>query len=480
MKNTPAPTAVLALALSVLALAPGAARAGDYYWGSDTTGNTDAAHTSWQDATHWFTDAAGTATTTNVPGVSDHAIFSVTSLNAVAQNPRLFANTTVNAVTFKNTAAFTLTGSGANRDFAVGSGGLTKDSGTAAITLGTTTANQNIFVRFAADQTWTNNSDTAVSIRNSASALAGAGAVVVTMNAAGAGNISNSGAFSDASGGTLGIVVNSSGAGLVAFASSTYSGGTTIKRGVLQANGPAIGTQAVKLGDTSGSAAATLRISTASAVTTGLVAQAGNTGVNTLEFTSTSGAFDAGIVLDNTLSIGVRSSGATGVTINGVISGSGDLVKGQYQGGNSGVLILAGANTYTGDTLVTNGAFTLADTGRLSFAIGANGVNNQITGTSSGAVTLAGAFSFDLSNASLMDGNSWTIVDKSGLTNTSFSATFAVSGFTESGNIWSNGAGFTFSEATGLLTYNAIPEPSVFAALAGFGALMMAGSRRRR
>jgi autotransporter-associated beta strand protein len=205
--------------------------------------------------------------------------------------------------------------------------------------------------------------------------------------------------------------------------------------------------------------------------------------VNLLEFINTSGTYDGAITLNNALNIGVRSSGATGVTINGVISGDGDLIKGQYQDGDSGVLILAGANTYTGDTLINNGAFTLAaTTGSLTFVIGADGVNNQVTAsaTHSGAVTFNGTFNFDLGGAVLEDGNSWLIVDKAKLTNTSFTSTFAVNGFSESGNIWTNGSGLSFSEASGILSYTAVPEPSTYATLIGVGALGLCLVRRRQ
>ena len=455
---------------------PFSVRASDYYWGTATN------QASWAVATNWFEEAGGLTAATAAPGASDHAVFSITSLNGTAVVPRILSNIAVGGMTFKNTVAFNLHG-GTGRLLTVGSNGVSKDSGTAQATIGSGTGSEGILVRFSANQTWTNNSDTVLQIRNSAASADGAGSVVVTLQAAGASNITNSGAFTDGTGSTLGIIVDSAGTGVVAFASSTYSGGTTIKRGVLQANGAGIGTAAVRLGDTTGSANATLRINTTTATTTGLITQAGNTGVSTLEFISTSGTYDGAITLDNDLHVGVRQSGATGATINGTISGTGDLIKGQYQGGNSQVLILAGANTYTGDTVINNGAFTLAaTTGSLTFSIGANGVNNQVTATAvnNSAVTFNGTFNFNLTLAALGEGHSWLIVNKSMLTNTSFASTFAVNGFSESNNIWTNGAGFTFSEATGILSYSAIPEPSVYAVIGGLGTLGFAAFRRRR
>src|SRR5690606_34429255 len=155
-----------------------------------------------------------------------------------------------------------------------------------------------------------------------------------------------------------------------------------------------------------------------------------------------SGTYDAAITLNNDLNIGVRASGGSGATINGAISGSGDLIKGQYQGGNSQLLTLAGNNTYTGDTIITNGAFTLAEAGTLTFAIGTNGESNSVTGTTSGAVIFAGTFNFDLNSAALIDGNSWTIVDRDSLINSSFASSFQVANFDETDGIWTNQLGF--------------------------------------
>ncbi|MET0263389.1 MAG: PEP-CTERM sorting domain-containing protein, partial [Rariglobus sp.] len=89
-----------------------------------------------------------------------------------------------------------------------------------------------------------------------------------------------------------------------------------------------------------------------------------------------------------------------------------------------------------------------------------------------------GSFNFNLTGAVLADGNSWTIVNNGTLTE-SFSGSFVVNGFTESGNIWTNGSGLSFNEATGILSYSAVPEPSTYALLAGAGLLAFACIRRK-
>jgi autotransporter-associated beta strand protein len=159
----------------------------------------------------------------------------------------------------------------------------------------------------------------------------------------------------------------------------------------------------------------------------------------------------------------------TAALLDGV-GGASNLVK-----AGAGTLALSGANTYSGNTAVNAGALTLADTGSLTFYIGANGTNNAVTG--SGTATFNGSFNFDLTNAAAVNGNSWNIVNVATLSE-SFTGTFVVNGFVENANVWTFG-NYSFSEATGILTYGAIPEPSTYALLGGAAALFLAAFRRR-
>ena len=131
----------------------------------------------------------------------------------------------------------------------------------------------------------------------------------------------------------------------------------------------------------------------------------------------------------------------------GVISGAISLVK-----TGAAVQTLGGVNTYTGNTTVNNGTFILPDNAQLKFIIGANGVNNQISG--SGAVELSGDFNIDLSGADLTNGNSWTLVT-TGTLSEAFLSSFTVVGFTESANVHTLVDGsktWTFTESTGVLS----------------------------
>ncbi|MDQ8193687.1 autotransporter-associated beta strand repeat-containing protein [Coraliomargarita sp. SDUM461004] len=141
-----------------------------------------------------------------------------------------------------------------------------------------------------------------------------------------------------------------------------------------------------------------------------------------------------------------------------------------------GTLTFTGNNTYLGDTVVNAGSLVLADGGSMTFAIGEDGSNNQITGT--GNLDLSGLFIFDFENVASSAQNMWTIVDAS--LSAIYGESFSILNFTESeAGVWTYQASnltYEFREATGVLS--AVPESAQFAFLMGI--LVVSASVMRR
>jgi fibronectin-binding autotransporter adhesin len=261
---------------------------------------------------------------------------------------------------------------------------------------------------------------------------------------------------------------------------------------------------------TGGTAATAANLSNVTSATTNYTfdantTQTGNITGNTLQYTKTTtggvtwnnGGF--GITLNGLMNSGNSTLTQTGTGIimigsdrelvilsnnnraislaSAIVDNSGGASGLTYGGPSAGVLTLGGINTYSGNTTIASGTFTLADGGALTFYIGADGVNNSVNGT--GTANFSGSFIFDLSAADLTDGNSWTIVSVGTLLE-SFTGTFNVQGFTDTDgdNIWTNG-GWSFDEAFGVLSYSAVPEPSTYAFFTGAVMLIFTGVRRK-
>lgn len=172
----------------------------------------------------------------------------------------------------------------------------------------------------------------------------------------------------------------------------------------------------------------------------------------------------AGGVVNVTAASSIMRSSQNGpIVISSTLTGTGMLTVGG-QLNNTATVTFSGANTYTGNIVVTNtggAGMILGALGSFNFAIGQNGINNSISGTGAGSATFDGAFVMDLTNAAAT--GSWNIVSASSIAET-YSASFAVKD--QLGNTWSQvndiwtspTATYQFTESTGVLT--AIPEPS--------------------
>ncbi len=268
-------------------------------------------------------------------------------------------------------------------------------------------------------------------------------------------------------------------AGAITFGgANNFTGSVLIEKGVVAfSNASAFGVMgnAVTLGSAGNS---TTVIYTGNAAVANNFTVAATSGTNILGGTSASAStstFSGSVMLNGDLSLTSSKPSGYDVRYTGVISGSGSVTTigtGETQFGD-GVAVLT--NTFTGNiTLSEASSLVLADNAKLTFVIGAAGLNNKISGTANQNLTLDGDFVFKLDGAA--SAGSWVIVDI-GTLNATFGSTFTVVGFTDNlDNTWSFG-NYTFTEATGILS--AIPEPSTFVMLIGGVGLLVVRCVRR-
>ena len=131
-------------------------------------------------------------------------------------------------------------------------------------------------------------------------------------------------------------------------------------------------------------------------------------------------------------------------------------------------------STFSGNLHVDGGRFGLANGAAFNFDLNADGTGNAITGDEARLVYLDGVFNLSLPDDP-MAGISWSLVDVNPSTRY-YGPNFDISGFTRDGGTWTDGT-YTFTQSTGLLTINAIPEPATAGLLlTGAGLLLL---RRR-
>jgi autotransporter-associated beta strand protein len=273
-----------------------------------------------------------------------------------------------------------------------------------------------------------------------------------------------SGAMSNG-GGNGGLTKFASGGILTLSGANTYTGTTTVNGGTIKAG-------IASVADTSGAFGKNSSIVLAN--TAGVAMDI--TGFNTQIGSLTGGGTTGGNVILGAATLSVGGDNTSPAAYAGVISGSGGLTK-----IGIGTLTLGNVSTYLGNTTVNQGTLHLADNAGLNFKVGANGVNNSMLGTAT--LLLDGDFTFDLTTAGTLIGNSWNIVNVGTLGET-FGSTFTLAStlgaFTNNSGIWTrneNSVTYQFEQSTGVLSV--VPEPSAFG-LAALGLTSLVLRRRRR
>ena len=259
----------------------------------------------------------------------------------------------------------------------------------------------------------------------------------------------------------------------------TYSGETFISAGTLRfgSGGSANSSAFIRLGDTTGTANATLRVDGSVTLSSGdVVIRAGSSGVKTITTDAASGVtatisrnvyLDADVTVSSTTSGGTLSmsgttfdlknqtmtvSGSGDVTISSAISnstGSGKLTK-----EGSGTLTLSGTtgNTFSGVTTINSGTLVLAKSINVNALAGTPTINN-------GATLRLGA-------ANQFNGDSTFLTINSG-------GTFDLNGYSDTLAIQGAGA-ITLGSAT--LTINPTATDTYSGSISGSGGLIKANS----
>jgi fibronectin-binding autotransporter adhesin len=214
---------------------------------------------------------------------------------------------------------------------------------------------------------------------------------------------SGDGSVSSIIGTTSGTLTKSGTGTWTLSGANTYTGSTTISQGTLSAGSIVVSGGSSNLGNASSavvlggaSSAGTLSYTGGAATyARGFTVNAGgggitNTGTGLLTI-STGGITDGGNL--------TFATNANGIIVNSVISSSGSVTM---NSSGAGALTLAGANSYTGGTILTAGTLQLSGSGTLGSTSGAltvNGGTLNLNGTSQGVGNLTGSGGTILNNS---------------------------------------------------------------------------------
>ena len=383
----------------VMAFSGTAHAAGTYYW--------DTATGTWSTGANWSTNSTSGGPTGTVPGSvvsADVVVFNQSSVNG---NELIYLNGnrpsvvgSIAAMTFANTGTTGLlggtSGTPAANSLTLGASGITVNSGAGAVTIGDTsgspTAQVNLLL--GTSTSFTNNSGSLLTIANGVTSNAVSATQTLTIAGSNAGGVTFAGVIGNGgTGGTMALLVNTTGGVTALTGTNTYTGSTSIAAGVLRAvDGVGFSSSSVLAlngGILESSGTFTRTISTAagaghfywntngggfSAYGSKLIVNAGGISapvnwsasagggiVGTLMFGSTTANAETEFQNPVNLNTGVggtrtiqvtAGTGGDFATMSGVISNA--AVAGITKTGN-GTLNLTAANTYSGITYINGG-----------------------------------------------------------------------------------------------------------------------------
>ncbi len=331
--------------LAVLTSITPSARAGTITWDGDTS-------TDWATGANWVDGIAPANDLT-----TDIANF---NLGTYGGNP-VYAPTApgaqkINGITIggSNGAMILTTSTSFTSRLQIGDGGITVAAGAGALTLGTTTSQG---VLLGANQTWSNNSSSLVSVTSLANN--GVGTKTLTLSGTGTGGYSFTNVIGNGSSpGITAIVVDYTTGTVQLKGGNTFSGGLGIKGGqVILGQTGALGVGTVTMGYGGGSNAVSIMNNASSKTYAApIFLESTHTGTATIGTTLGSATFTGGVTGTHDLIVDVIGTANSHVV---TFSTAGLNYTGNLTKNGARTLQLSAANTFGGVALVNAGTLRL-------------------------------------------------------------------------------------------------------------------------